>query len=97
MVKSGEEVAMDSVTIPRVENFKDLDSIIKQKGDIDEDINNTINMRWQKWRSASGVLCDKQIPVKLKGKIYRMVVRRALTYRVVLANQKGSSSENDGW
>ena len=35
---------------------------------------------WQKWSNASGVLCDKKIPVRLKGKVYRMVVRLAVLY-----------------
>jgi len=57
-----------------------LGSIIEQNEDINEDINHRIRVGWQKWRSASGVLCDNQMPMRLKEKIYRMVIRPALTY-----------------
>jgi len=30
-----------------------------------------------KWRRASGVLCNKKVPLKLKGKFYRTAVRPA--------------------
>lgn len=33
-----------------------------------------------KWRLASGVLCDKKVPPKLKSKFYRVVVRPILSY-----------------
>ena len=37
-------------------------------------------MSWQKWKWASGVLCDKRMPVGLKDKIYRTTVRPAVLY-----------------
>ena len=70
-----EVVTMDGVVIPTVEKFKYLGSIIEQNGDINEDINHWIRVGWQKWKGASSVLCDKQMPVGLKGKIYRRVIR----------------------
>lgn len=33
-----------------------------------------------KWRGASGVLCDRKVPLKLKGKLYRVVVRPTMLY-----------------
>ena len=35
---------------------------------------------WTKWRSASGFLCDRGMPLKLKGKFYRTAIRPALMY-----------------
>jgi len=62
------------------DKFKYLGSIIQQIGDIDEDINHRIKVSWQKWKYTSGVLCDKRVPLGLKGKVYRMVVRPAVLY-----------------
>ena len=76
----GGEVTMGGVVVPRVEKFKYLGSIVEEKGDIDEDISHRIRVGWQKWKKASGVLCDKRIPLKLKGRVYRMVVRPTLLY-----------------
>lgn len=33
-----------------------------------------------KWRQASGILCDKKVPQKLKDKFYRTAVRPAMLY-----------------
>ena len=64
------EVAIEGAVIPRVERFKYPGSIIHESGEIDEDINQRINIEWQKWKKASRVLCDKRIPLKLKRRTY---------------------------
>ena len=74
------EVTLDGRSIPKVDKFKYLDSIIQYNGDIDEDINQRIKVGWQKWKYTSGVLCDKRVPVGLKDKVYRMVVRPTVLY-----------------
>ncbi|KAH0461941.1 hypothetical protein IEQ34_009516 [Dendrobium chrysotoxum] len=57
-----------------------LGSIVQSDGDIDEDIISRIQVGWLKWRNASGLLCDRKVPLKLKGKFYKMVVRPAMLY-----------------
>nr|XP_016478590.1 PREDICTED: uncharacterized protein LOC107799961 [Nicotiana tabacum] len=53
----------------------------QRDGEIDGDVTHRIGAGWSKWRLASGVLCDKKVPQKLKGKFYRAVVRPAILYR----------------
>jgi len=74
------EVAIEGAIIRRVERFRYLGSIIQENGEIDEDINHRIKVGWQKLENASGVLCDRRIPLRLKGRIYHMVVRPVLLY-----------------
>ena len=66
--------------LPKVEQCRYLSSIVKQNGEIDNDINQRIRVDWLKWKHATGVLCDKRMLVGLKGKIYCTVVRPAMMY-----------------
>ncbi|GKB91563.1 hypothetical protein Tco_0963835 [Tanacetum coccineum] len=47
---------------------------------IDEDVSRRIKAAWMKWRAITGVLCDKKVLLKLKGKFYRVAIRPALLY-----------------
>nr|XP_016449442.1 PREDICTED: uncharacterized protein LOC107774430 [Nicotiana tabacum] len=49
-------------------------------GEIDEAITHHIRAGWMKWKLASGILCDKKAPPKVKGKFYIVVVRQTLVY-----------------
>ena len=54
--------------------------MVQQDGGIDTDISHRIQAGWTKWRSSSGVLCDRKVPLKVKGKYYKVAVRPALLY-----------------
>nr|CAB3499326.1 unnamed protein product [Digitaria exilis] len=75
------EKAYDKV-VPQKATFRYLGSMLQQDGDIDEDVKHRIAAGWMKWRQASGVLCDRRVPQKLKGKFYRTAVRPAMLDRV---------------
>ena len=35
---------------------------------------------WRHWKRCSGVLCDRRMPVKLKGEVYKSVVSATMLY-----------------
>lgn len=66
--------------VPKKDVFRYLGSILHKGGEIDEDVSHRIRAGWLKWRSASGFLCDRKMPLRLKGKFYRTAVRPAMLY-----------------
>jgi hypothetical protein len=72
----------DSQVIPKKDTFRYLGLMLQKNEDIDEDVSHRIKADWLKWRQASGVLCDPRVPLKLKGKFYRTVIRPAMLYGV---------------
>jgi len=74
------EVKVGDHIIPQVTRFKYLGSLVQNDGEIEAYVSHRIQAGWLRWRRASGVLCDKKVPLKLKGKFYRTAVRPALLY-----------------
>ncbi|RXH73513.1 hypothetical protein DVH24_016335, partial [Malus domestica] len=66
--------------IPKSDRFRYQGSILQKNGELDGDLNHIIQAGWMKWKSASGVLCDRRRPLKLKGKFYRTTIRPAMLY-----------------
>ena len=74
------DLEIDFHKLKEVESFKYLGSVIQNNGDLDEELTRSIQSGWNRWRKCSGVLCDSRMPVKLKSKIQRQVVRPAMLY-----------------
>ena len=57
--------------LPEVQDFKYLGSIIEQSGGCAKEVKKRIQAGWSSWRNATGISCDKRVPVKIKGKLYK--------------------------
>ena len=62
--------------------------MIKNTSGMEKEVNFRIQCAWNNWRKVSGVVCDRRIPVRLKGKVHRAVVRLALLYNLEAAPLK---------
>ena len=60
--------------------FHCLGSIFDSNGGAERDINNRVKLAWMIWKQLTGVLCDKKVPIKLKDKVYKTVIKPTMTY-----------------
>ena len=73
MKMQGEEVA-------KVEDFKYLGSTVQSNGECGREVKKRVQAGWNGWRRMSGVICDRRVPARVKGKVYRVAVRPAMLY-----------------
>ncbi|EYC14091.1 hypothetical protein Y032_0042g713 [Ancylostoma ceylanicum] len=66
--------------LKKVECSKYVVSRIASTGDVLPDAYGRANAAWMKWRMTTGILCDKKMPIRLKPKVYRTVVRPVALY-----------------
>ena len=64
----------------RVNTFKYLGAMLAQNGDLDAEMMHRIQSGWNNWKKVSGILCDRRISLRVKGKVYKTVVRQAMMY-----------------
>ncbi|XP_017221151.1 uncharacterized protein LOC108197925 [Daucus carota subsp. sativus] len=77
-----EEVAVciAEARVLQTNTLKYLSSIIQSNGDSSADVTHRILTGWLRWRATTGVLCDKNVPLKLKDKYYRVAIGPSLLY-----------------
>ena len=75
-------VKMEDAKMPRVKEFKYLGSTVQESGDFEREVKKRVQAGWNGWRRVSGVICDKRLSARVKGKVYSSVVRPAMVYRL---------------
>ena len=76
----GGGVKMQGVEVPKVEEFKYLGSTVQSSGDCGREVKKRVQAGWCGWRRMTGVMCDRRVSARVKGKVYSRVVRPAMLY-----------------
>ena len=75
-----EEIQLGDDKLNTVTTFKYLGSIFDSNGGAERDINYRVKLAWMKWKKLTGVLCDKKVPIKLKDKVYKTVIKPTMAH-----------------
>ena len=73
------EIRVVKIKLKRVDKIKYLSSVVNGDRNLDE-IAFTVQAGCVNWRKMSGMLRNHRIKVKVKGKVYKIVVRPAVMY-----------------
>ena len=81
-----------------VEDFKYLGSTVQGNGECGRELKKRVQAGWNGWRRMSGVICDRRVPARGKGKVYSMAVRPAMLYglETVALTKKTGSGDGGG-
>ena len=89
-----ETMKMEDTKVPRVKEFKYLGSTVQESGNCEREVKKRVQAGWNGWRKVSGVICDRRLPARIKGKVYSSVVRPAMVYGLeTVAVRKNQAKE----
>ena len=54
--------------------------MVQESGGCEREVKKRVQAGWNGWRRVSGVICDRRLPARVKGKVYSSVVRPAMVY-----------------
>ncbi|MCJ8735615.1 hypothetical protein PDJAM_G00249200 [Pangasius djambal] len=77
--KGSGTVRLQGEEVKKVQEFKYLGSTVQSNGECGKEVKKRVQAGWNRWRKVSGVLCDRKISARIKGKVYK-TVRPAMLY-----------------
>ncbi|MCJ8729527.1 hypothetical protein PDJAM_G00107580 [Pangasius djambal] len=87
-------VRLQGEEVKKVQEFKYLESTVQSNGECGKEVKKRVQAVWNGWRKVSGALCDRKISARIKGKVYKTVVRAAMLYGLeTVALRKRQESE----
>ena len=60
--------------------LKCLGTTLQESGGCEREVKKRVQTRWNGWRRVSGVIYDRSLPARVKGKVFSLVVRPAMVY-----------------
>ena len=73
-------INLQGQNLERVNTFKYLGATLAENGDLDAEMTHRIQQDGKTGRGYRGILCDRRISLRVKGKVYKTVVRPAMMY-----------------
>ena len=73
-------VNMQGEEVVKVEDFKYLGSTVQCNGECRREGKKRVCAGWNGWIRIPGVIYDRRVPARVKGKVYKVVVRSAMLY-----------------
>ena len=57
-----------------------LGSTVQSNGGCGREVKKRVQAGWNGWRRMSGVICNRRVPPRVKGKVYKVAVRSTMLY-----------------
>ena len=75
-----ETIKIKDTKVPRVKEFKYLESTVQESDSCAREVKKGVQAGWNGWRKVSGIIRDRKLPARAKGKVCSSVVRPAMVY-----------------
>ena len=59
-----------------------MGSTVQESSSCEREVKKRVQAGWNGWRRVSGVICDRMLLARLKGKVYSSVVRPVMVYEL---------------